>query len=1349
MANILNHLEKKYTIVGKIGQGAMGVVYKAMQRSPQREVAIKVMKRSSNRASDVRFQREMEITAQLDHPHIAKVYAAGVVGDERYIVMDYILGQTLASYIEEQSCLETKLRIFVKISAAIRYAHRQQVIHRDLKPDNILVSNDGKPYVIDFGLARRNNEKEYDLTKTRDLIGTPCYMAPEQIVGQRSQIDEQVDVYALGTILYEILTGKRMIGGSNLLEVMFNIRRGTIIAPLKINPSIDRRLQIIWKKATEREKRYRYENLELLCGDLDNFFANKKVKADYRKLLRGFVSTVVVVIMVVCYALYNREFTVKAQLSSEEKQIQKRVEKVVTFIHNKQFLQIEKMSIDFSQLKSTHVLYIAKAFYREKQYKRTSEVLAFIEKDKEIFSEVSYYKALVFYHQKKYYRALQLLHNVVNIPAADYYRGVCLFHLQEKKRALKYLLKAEQDLRQDVILLEYITNIYMEETKEFSKAQKYLERCVALSPFVTRYAISLGKLYMQQQKYYKAFYYLRRAFLMDHDFEAAQLIHEIPYHNPQLSEHCYQLIAHVFTTQFVTKPPQMFAEKWYEIEKLYTEEYTSWQMARKNVNASITIFLDTLSSPAMYKQVEAALYTSRYSKNFDSDIKKFLQRKDLTSQIKKDIVWMQKKITSERIREQSRAIYHKLAQMYRSRRIPNSWEFSKGQFFEALYFANSLFEKYLILNACLQLYGFSPVMRIANDSGQDSALRILATVVLREAFLAQDNSVFLDIYKLKNTFSGRDFEFLQFVVARSMFVPHFFKRRDSFGRNFSNKEKRISIPQRERDLLYDLMDSSSFKVSVAAAASLHGIASIRDLPAEWPKIRKILQKALSHKDENIRVFAHYQIWSSNNTTQNNLYLNWYRRGLEDPCIQVQDVVLSFCERCKVDILQLMPQIKKCLSSDEILIRIRALFAWSIGLQNTLIFEDDFYQQKLLQTPLEATAAYIFSFYKFFLGGKRKLEKRSVAMMARAIFFFKYIDKTLQSLPVTTQCSVSYIISWLNIHFSLREMQQVRDKKLLAFLLHQLHEEISLTAAEKKQIGFLRPLTKREKQFIAKKFCDHSDKAVQKFAISSYATLSNKEQLNTLLHKAQQATTNYKEAVALGLYQNFFNTCIREVRNNKKAQIVSTESHDFMLNNKFDQIYFFFSQRSHPTIKYLQFAVKLDPQNERYLFADSLFRSHSLSGMHKALQLNMENRAGYLQQIYLFKLAEEAVRQNRKQEAMKYLHQLQYSEDLIFRGEVAHLYFFLKEFREAQALFEKNLLIKGNERNPFDELFRDHMQLPRIYLSHRKPQLAQTMLDYLYEIHVRGQNGRRSGREKYEFHKFLYKNYPDLRQLKVK
>ena len=1347
--SILRHLEQKYLIEGKIGQGAMGVVYKAVQRSPQREVAIKVMKRTSNHTSDRRFQREMEITAQLDHPHIAKVYAAGVVGDQQYIVMDYILGQTLGNYIQQESCLQSKLRIFAQIAAAISYAHSKKIIHRDLKPENILVSSEGKPYVIDFGLARRIHQKEYDLTKTRDLIGTPCYMAPEQIVGQRSLIDEQVDVYALGTILYEILTNERMIHGENILEVMFNIRRGTIIPPLKRNPHIDYRLQIIWKKATEREKRYRYASTEFLCRDLDNFFADKKVKVDHRKLLRRFCTALVVVITVTSYLLYNREFAVKAQLSTEERQLQKRVEKVVALIHGNELQQIKSTDLDFSQLKAAQILYVAKAFYHEKKYPQTLDVLALLKGNKKVLFEVNYYTGLVFYHQKKYHKALQLLKEVGDIPAADYYRGICLFYLQEKKQALQYLLKAEKNLGEDVILLEYITNIHMEVTKDLSEAQKYLERCVALSPFVARYAVSLGKLYMQQKKYYKAFHYLRRAFLRDHDFEAAQLIHEIPYHNPQLSEHCYQLVAHVFTTQFATKPPQMFAEKWHSIERLYTEEYTSWQMARKNINASITVFLDTLSSPKMYKQVEAALYTSRYSKNFDGEIEKFLQREHLTPQIKKDILWMQKKITSERIREQSRAIYHKLAQMYRNGRIANTWEFSKQQFFEALYFANSLFEKYLVLNACLHLYGFSPVIRIANDSSQDSALRILATVVLREAFLAQDNAVFLELEKLEKKVPADDFEFLQFVVAKSMFVPHFFKRRDSFGRDFSNRKQRITIAKYERDLLYTLMNRSSFKVSIAAATSLHGIVALKDLTEARPKIIQIIQKALAYQDENIRVFTHYQLWSSNNTTGNNWYLDWYRRGLEDSSAQVQDVVFSFCERCRVDIAQLIPQIKKCLSSDHLLIRVRALFAWSIGLKDTLIFEDDFYRQELLQTPLEVTAAYIFSFYKFFLRGKRKLEKHNMAMMARAIFFFKYIDKTLPSLPVTTQCSVSYIISWFNIHFSLGKMRQVTDKKLLAFMLHQLHEEISLNAKEKQQIGFLNPLTKRQKQFIAKKFCDHSDEAVQKFAISSYISLSGKKELAKIVRKAQTATKNYKEAVALGLYQNFFNTCIQEVRKSKKAQIVSTESHNFMLNDKFDQIYFFFTQGSHPCEEYLQLATQLDPENERYLFAHSLFRLHSLSGMQKALQLNNENHAGYLQQIYLFKLAEEAVRQNKSEQAKQFLHELKYNDDLSFVGEVAHIYYVLNDLPEAQVLFEKNLLTKNNEKNPFDELFRDHMQLSRIYLQNNDVQLAQIMLDYLYEIHVRGQHGRRGDKEKYKFHKFIYENYPDLRQLKVK
>ncbi|MDB5385052.1 MAG: protein kinase family protein, partial [Planctomycetaceae bacterium] len=274
-----------YEIDRPIGQGGMAVVYKARHRRLNRDVALKMFQpgRLPTSREILRFQTEAEAIARLTHPNIIQIFEIGQSGGLPFLALELAEQGTLAQKLQQFSYTPRAAAEFIEtLARAVHHAHTQQVIHRDLKPANVLFAKDGTPKVTDFGLAKvLLNEAELprDATRTGEPIGTPRYMAPEQAAGQQDQIGPLTDVYALGTLLYECLTGQAPFVASSVVDTLQKIRFDEPLSPRRLEPSIPRDLDTICLHCLQKEPSRRYASADALADDLRRFLKGEPIQA--------------------------------------------------------------------------------------------------------------------------------------------------------------------------------------------------------------------------------------------------------------------------------------------------------------------------------------------------------------------------------------------------------------------------------------------------------------------------------------------------------------------------------------------------------------------------------------------------------------------------------------------------------------------------------------------------------------------------------------------------------------------------------------------------------------------------------------------------------------------------------------------------------------------------------------------------------------------------------------------------------------------------------------------------------------------------------------------------------------
>ena len=270
-----------YELLEEVGRGGQGVVFRARQKSLNRIVALKVISLGqwASEAHLKRFRREAEAAASLDHPSIVPIYEVGERDGSYYFSMQFIEGGQLDEVVERTPMsIRQAAELIAKVARTVRYAHEHGILHRDIKPGNILLDQRGEPHLTDFGLARLV-ESESTVTRTKEVLGTPSYMAPEQAAGKNMELTAPTDIYGLGAVLYQLLTAHPPFAGGTTYETIKLLLDSEPRPPRSLNRKIDRELSTICLKCLEKDPQRRYSSALALAEDLEHWLKHEPIRA--------------------------------------------------------------------------------------------------------------------------------------------------------------------------------------------------------------------------------------------------------------------------------------------------------------------------------------------------------------------------------------------------------------------------------------------------------------------------------------------------------------------------------------------------------------------------------------------------------------------------------------------------------------------------------------------------------------------------------------------------------------------------------------------------------------------------------------------------------------------------------------------------------------------------------------------------------------------------------------------------------------------------------------------------------------------------------------------------------------
>ncbi|XEY28785.1 serine/threonine-protein kinase [Candidatus Uabimicrobium helgolandensis] len=756
-----------YKLIRKIGQGGMAQVYLAHDTLVNRYVAIKAQK-----SEHKRFIREAQYLSALNHPNILKIYDFFTINNMPFMVMEYCEGLDLGVYLKKNELtLTEKLLIFKKITLAVDYAHKNKIIHRDLKPANIMIAQDQTPYLMDFGIAKQLDNVQKSLTGSDNkIVGTLLYMSPEQVRAKKKEIDYLTDVYSLGAVLYEMITGVMYVSGVLQINILCKILNEKPIPPQKINKDIPSSLDYICLKALQKDKKHRYQSAKAFHDDIDALLNNKSAKASKldnfwgyhsQKIIFFLVSTILLIAM--CFFVFSsrgvqqqRNFTIVSTVEDwidqgfydkayEELEIVKKEGLITSSKYNEYELilsaktqstknfdnLITKIQKPFS---SAVWLALGEYHFSEKNNIKAIEYFSKVLISEPTFEKkyARYYLGRLYYRSQEYHLALEQFlaaqSIISNRTFYDYgmlhfFIGKVYFYLAKYTEALQSLQIAQKNLQQFAPVYHYLGKSYFF-LGNYQQAKKYLDKSIVLETENSTYYVWLGKVLVKQQKYSKASRIFQQARTINPlDIEALQEFIEIATQDINLIDMRYlQLISEL--QKWVYRPENILNIPLAQIRDKYLHHYTKYLKFKKNQTNqnSINNLVKKLSSQdeKIFYSARSGLLVLRYSENIIDVLKKHGQ------------LQMASDILNIRQKEELYALYYMMAHasLHPRSRITKSLSIEKVE--DVLVDKEeNLWHRYIAAKSLILLYQFEKIEWFRQHS-KDKTLQVICARVLQD-----------------------------------------------------------------------------------------------------------------------------------------------------------------------------------------------------------------------------------------------------------------------------------------------------------------------------------------------------------------------------------------------------------------------------------------------------------------------------------------------------------------------------------------------------------------------------------------------------------------------------------------
>ncbi|WP_372370899.1 protein kinase [Candidatus Uabimicrobium sp. HlEnr_7] len=1324
---------RHYKIMNLLGEGGMGKVYKAWDTKINRPVALKVLLSRNAQMQKIieRFCREALAVAKLQHHNIVGLYDVGVDKGQRFFTMQYIEGKTLHELgIHRKLRIPKIVTILIKIAYAMDYAHNQKVIHRDLKPANILINEEGEPFVMDFGLAKMS-EVDKNLTKTGEVMGTPYYMSPEQAVGQSKNIDRTTDIYSLGVILYELLTGEVPFKAPSTMQILTKITETEPVLPSKINPRIPKSLQAICLKAMNKKIQKRYQSAKELAEDLERFKKGEKVHAKNPFSTQKWQVIAIIAttsLLSICFGYTFGILNQKSQENVYELSISWELlpphewTKYGKRLIDKEFYQqaheifTKALTIQSARLDETVILgHLITASVNLSKYKQALFYYQKLPLSHQKNPQTMLSAAKAYYYLEDYSSAQLLLNELQsksNISNQEhiqmiFYLGKTAYELKGYETAKRYLEKVEHLLFKHnnsfndsykATLFLYLGNCFLH-NKDYSLAENYLKKAQSFLPNIIEVYGGLGVCYLQEESTIrdlnKAEKCFRKCVLLDAnsskyyaylgnvlealgDYRQANdmYVHALNIDVENFTATRGLLTVPLKDVAIIETNIQYLMFYLNKIQKVSAEDLLANSITKIQRKFQGT-YIQYLSMQKQQKNSPQIFIRRLLQENISLQVYDSIQKGLLTLRYHPQIDDLAKAILQKKNHKN-----HVKKRLQQTFKMIFDVRLREQKFVAYYLIAKHYFTKNINIKDISSSIDIKLLYNILRDNKEETLFRYLAAKIIIKL---------LDFKTIENHAKKDDIcSIICRTVLKEEGFPIVFDHSNLFWKNNLLLTKFVA---RYSDYL--VKDWTFFKNHEDKIVQLYAAANIAQYSNQRKKIvnaREVLSKLTEHKNSKIRSYAHYSLWSSycihNDKVQ---HIKQLISGLRDPNTQVKKSILFHRQLFKIP--RLWEELRLLLrkSEEDTVLRMAMANLATYNTDNSVFDEIIYSYNKYLYS----TRALAFMSNLFIMGPDPNKDRKS--KIQRKFF------KLFQNIPKLTKDPEPRFRYIIYCFLSLAGFQPTDfiDKEQNSYVKSHIIANIKFKLMSNKSDNHSNELK------IIKPFLSYKNSNIQKAAMISYASLLSIPEQRKFYKKIKKSKKSYlHEGAATGFYSSARLPILKRMNWEGRFNPDSVNEH-YQGYVAFLKHFF-----RYPTIKKqlyerFTFAIELFPE-PRYYYERSLI--HIFNKNHNAAIEDLKNALKFSQNIenseeYIYTIAKIYYDTKRISQAKKWLSQLKKSAyDLHNAKLIAELHVNLGLHEKARKIYSQLILLFPNNKNLYlglakcyNKLYETHWE--KVYLNY--------------------------------------------------